>query len=209
MTEQPDIASLLCSRLCHDLLSPVGAMNNGLELLAEENDPEMRKRCLELLEESARTTAERLKFYRLAFGAAGGFGERIDPGEARGVLDSLTRVAGRVSLDWRVPAAPLPKAAVKMLLNLALIAHDALVRGGTLLVAAEPREGETEIAVKGEGPRIVLDSAIRATLRGEAKQVDSRTAAARMVVDLAHAGGGYVQVADAPEMIAIGALVRR
>ena len=49
-----NLASLLCSRLCHDLLSPVGALSNGLELLAEEKDPEMRKRCFELLEQSAR-----------------------------------------------------------------------------------------------------------------------------------------------------------
>lgn len=68
-----DLASLLCSRLCHDLLSPVGALSNGLELLAEEKDPEMRKRCMELLEQSARTSADKLKFFRLAFGAAGGF----------------------------------------------------------------------------------------------------------------------------------------
>ena len=70
-----DLAALLCSRLCHDLLSPVGALNNGLELLAEEKDPEMRKRCMELLEQSAKASADKLKFFRLAFGAAGGFGE--------------------------------------------------------------------------------------------------------------------------------------
>ena len=68
-----DLASLLCSRLCHDLLSPVGALNNGLELMADEQDPAMRERCLELLNESARASANKLKFFRLAFGAAGGF----------------------------------------------------------------------------------------------------------------------------------------
>ena len=70
-----DFASLLCSRLCHDLLSPVGALNNGIELLADEHDPAMRERCLELLADSARASANKLKFFRLAFGAAGGFGE--------------------------------------------------------------------------------------------------------------------------------------
>ena len=67
-----ELASLLCSRLCHDLLSPVGALNNGIELLADEQDPEMRERCLELLAESARASANKLKFFRLAFGAGGG-----------------------------------------------------------------------------------------------------------------------------------------
>ena len=78
-----DLASLLCSRLCHDLLSPVGALNNGLELMADEQDPEMRERCLELLNESARASANKLKFFRLAFGAAGGFGDAIDTREAQ------------------------------------------------------------------------------------------------------------------------------
>ena len=79
MTEsEVDLASLLCSRLCHDLLSPVGAMNNGLELLADEHDPEMRKRCMDLLAESAKSAADKLKFFRLAFGAAGGFGSEVD-----------------------------------------------------------------------------------------------------------------------------------
>ena len=72
-----DLASLLCSRLCHDLMSPVGALNNGIELLADEQDPEMREKCLELLAESARASANKLKFFRLAFGAAGGFADNI------------------------------------------------------------------------------------------------------------------------------------
>ena len=84
-----DLASLLASRLCHDMLSPVGAMSNGLELLAEEKDPEMRARCFELLEQSARTSADKLKFYRLAFGAAGGFGERIPVAEPRALIEAL------------------------------------------------------------------------------------------------------------------------
>ena len=72
-----DLASLLCSRLCHDLMSPVGALNNGIELLADETDPDMREKCLELLADSARASANKLKFFRLAFGAAGGFGDAI------------------------------------------------------------------------------------------------------------------------------------
>src|SRR4030095_12771084 len=97
-----DLASLLCSRLCHDLLSPVGALNNGLELMADEQDPEMRERCLELLNESARASANKLKFFRLAFGAGGGFGDNIDTREARGGLDGLFCAAARVGRDSAV-----------------------------------------------------------------------------------------------------------
>ena len=63
-----ELASLMCSRLCHDLMSPVGALNNGIELLVDEQDPEMREKCLELLAESAKASANKLKFFRLAFG---------------------------------------------------------------------------------------------------------------------------------------------
>src|SRR5215213_9213052 len=97
-----DLASLLCSRLCHDLMSPVGALNNGMELLADEQDPDMREKCLELLNESARASANKLKFFRLAFGAAGGFGDLIDTREARAALDGLFGADGRVELGWVV-----------------------------------------------------------------------------------------------------------
>src|SRR5687767_8506456 len=110
-----DLASLLCSRLCHDLLSPVGALNNGLELMADEQDPEMRERCLELLEESARASANKLKFFRLAFGAAGGFGDTIDTREARAALEGLFGAEKRIELGWMVAEDALPKGAVKQI----------------------------------------------------------------------------------------------
>ena len=97
-----DLASLLCSRLCHDLMSPVGALNNGIELLADETDPEMREKCLELLADSARASANKLKFFRLAFGAAGGFGEEIDTHEAQAALEGLFGAERRIELGWVV-----------------------------------------------------------------------------------------------------------
>ena len=88
MTDKPsvDLAALLCSRLCHDLLSPVGALSNGIELLADENDPSIRKQCMDLLEQSAKTSTDKLKFFRLAFGAAGGFGEMVEVDEKINVV---------------------------------------------------------------------------------------------------------------------------
>src|SRR5207253_8336435 len=84
-----EFASLLCSRLCHDLLSPVGALNNGIELLADEHDPEMRARCLDLLSESARASANKLKFLRRAVGAAGGLADGVSPLRARAAIREL------------------------------------------------------------------------------------------------------------------------
>lgn len=207
-----DLASLLCSRLCHDLLSPVGAMNNGLELLADEHDPEMRQRCMDLLAESAKSAADKLKFFRLAFGAAGGFGSEVDPADAKAVIERLVTASKRTSLEWEVPGGLMPKAAVKILLNLVFLANDALVRGGTLFVGAENRETEQEIVIRANGPKIVMDEAIKRALTGEleAAAIDSRTAAAWMTRNLALRGGGLVQLAEPDaEHLVIGALVRR
>src|SRR3954465_15727841 len=104
-----DLASLLCSRLCHDLMSPVGALNNGVELLSDEQDPDMKEKCLELLAESARATANKLKFFRLAFGAGGGFAEEIDTREAQAALEGLFGAEGKVELGWVVDDEKLPK----------------------------------------------------------------------------------------------------
>lgn len=206
-----DFASLLCSRLCHDLLSPVGAMNNGIELLADEHDPEMRRRCMDLLAESAKSAADKLKFFRLAFGAAGGFGAEVDPNEAKLVIVPMVTASGRTVLEWAVPANVMPKRAVKILLNLVLLAHEALVHGGTLFVGAEARAGEQEIVIRASGPKILMDSAIREALTGQLDPaaVDTRTAAAWMAHKLAVQGNGILQLAEPDDAhLVIGALIR-
>jgi histidine phosphotransferase ChpT len=201
-----DLASLLCSRLCHDLMSPVGALNNGIELLADESDPEMREKCLELLADSARASANKLKFFRLAFGAGGGFGEEIDTHEAHSALEGLFGPERRIELGWVVEDKALPKGAVKLLLNVALLAGDALVRGGRLDVGAERRANEIEIAVRAEGPRILLDSALRETLAtGGSGTIEPRAAGAWLAHSLAADAGGSIQISDASsEVLMIG-----
>ncbi len=200
-----DFASLLCSRLCHDLLSPVGALNNGLELLGDENDPEMRTRVFQLLSESARVSANKLKFFRLAFGAAGGFGEQVDAREAKTAIEGLLADNKRTQFNWWVETETLPKSALKVTLNLALIASEALVRGGTLDVGGEDNGGQLEIVVKIEGPRIILDPELRRTLTdGEgAEGVTPRAAAAYLVHTLAAQAGGTVLVSEPAENVMI------
>lgn len=205
-----DLSSLLCSRLCHDLMSPVGALNNGIELLADEQDPEMRERCLELLAESARTTAAKLKFFRLAFGSAGGFGEAVDSAEAKGALQGLLGSDGRIELGWMVADDKLAKGATRLLLNLAMIAGDALVRGGRLDVGAETADGSIEIAIRAEGPRIALDPAIRDALLDDSDAIEARTAGAWLARSLAREGGGSVQLSQpSDEILVIGAELPR
>ena len=202
-----DLASLLCSRLCHDLLSPVGAMNNGIELLADEQDPEMRERCLELLTESARASANKLKFFRLAFGAGGGFGDDIDTREAKSALEGLYGPEKRIELGWVVAGDRLPKGAVKLLLNLAMIAGDGLVRGGQLDIGVERSERSIEMVIRAEGPRVLVDPSLRATIvKGAAGgTVEPRAAGAWLAHELATEAGGSIQLSDlSAEVLVIG-----
>ena len=207
-----DLASLLCSRLCHDLMSPVGALHNGIELMADEQDPEMRAKCLELLEDSAKASANKLKFFRLAFGAAGGVGDSIDTHEARLALEGVFGAERRIELGWMVPGDKLPKGAVKLLLNLALLAGDSLVRGGRLDVGAELSDEVLELVIRAEGPRILLDPTLRQTLlEGEADgSVEPRAAGAWLAHSLAEEAGGSIRLSDpADAVLMMGATLPR
>lgn len=189
-----EFASLLCSRLCHDLMSPVGSMSNGLELLADEDDPEMRARCMELLADSARASADRLKFFRLAFGAGGGFGDAVPAAELKAAIEGLLRGNKRIQLGWLVEAPTIEKTAAKILLNLGMIGIDALARGGRLDVGAE----NGEVVVRAEGTRLTLDAEVRSVLAGAADDgaMSARTSGAWLVRRLAEAEGGRIELAD-------------
>lgn len=150
-----DLAALLCSRVCHDVISPVGAIVNGLEVLEEEKDASMQEFALDLIKKSARQASARLQFARLAFGAAGSAGASIDLGDAENVAKGFIQ-DDKVTLIWNVPRLLLPKNKVKLLLNLILLATNAIPRGGSITVDAEV-EGENvrfTIAAKGASARI-------------------------------------------------------
>jgi histidine phosphotransferase ChpT len=128
-----DLAALLCSRVCHDLISPVGAIVNGLEVMEDENDQETKDFAMDLIKKSVRQASAKLQFCRLAFGAAGSAGAQIDLGDgekvARGFLeDDKTKIA------WNLPRALMPKNRVKLLLNMVLIAGQSIPRGGQITV---------------------------------------------------------------------------
>ena len=209
MTSPTDLAALLCSRLCHDMLSPVGALSNGLELLADEKDPAMRANVIELLEQSARISTGKLKFFRLAFGAAGGFGETVPVEEAQDVVTALAAEAKRVTLNWAIEEPSLPKPAVKVLLNLSQIAREALVRGGTLDIGAEKRDGNFEFVARATGDKIAFDETIGRALQDELgpDEITSRTAAAHMIALLASELGGGLQYALTDNSLVLGAVL--
>lgn len=209
MTSQIDLAAMLCSRLCHDMLSPVGALSNGLELLADEHDPEMRARCIELLEQSAKISTDKLKFFRLAFGAAGGFGEAVPVEEAEQVVRALADDAKQVELNWAIQASSLPKPAVKVLLNLAQIALDTLVRGGSLDIGAELRDGNVEIVARASAEKVAFDETIGRALQDDlpVHEITSRTAAAHMVALVAAELGGGLQYKLTDNALVLGAVL--
>lgn len=135
MTRELDLASLLASRLCHDVVGPVGAIQNGLELMAE--DESMAEMALELIRKSARQASAKLQFARMAYGAAGG-AEVLDPGEA-GRLTADIFDGERATLEWEWNGAAAPRAEIKLAMLLATFALTAVPRGGVVTVRrAEP-----------------------------------------------------------------------
>ncbi len=146
-----DLAALLCSRVCHDLINPVGAIVNGLEVMDSSNKAEDREFALDLIRKSATSTSARLQFCRIAYGAAGSAGTQIDLGDAQKVARGHLEDA-KTKLTWNLPHMYMAKNRVKLLLNMLVIAQQAIPRGGELI--ADPiGEGETMgFRVRAAGP---------------------------------------------------------
>jgi histidine phosphotransferase ChpT len=160
-----DLAALLCSRLCHDLISPVGAIVNGIEVLDEDKDEETRTFAMDLIKKSAHQASAKLQFYRLAFGAAGSAGAQIDLGDAekaaRGMMED-----GKITLTWSLPRQLLAKNRVKLLLNMLLIGAGAIPRGGILTAEALGGGDSPGFQVTAAGTNAKLASGINELLGG-------------------------------------------
>jgi histidine phosphotransferase ChpT len=147
--EALDLAALLCSRVCHDIISPVGAIINGLEVLDEENGEDMKEFAFDLIRKSANQASAKLQFARLAFGAAGSAGAEIDLADAEKVATGYMQ-GEKGELRWSAPRILMPKNLVKLILNLLLLANAAIPRGGTITVTIDGDK---------EKPRFTLHSA--------------------------------------------------
>ncbi|HEX9905711.1 MAG TPA: histidine phosphotransferase family protein [Propylenella sp.] len=155
-----ELAALIASRVCHDIISPVGAVVNGLEVLDEEQDESMREFAQDLVRKSARQASAKLQFCRLAFGASGGAGAEIDMVEAGRCAAALLE-REKAELDWQVQTPLLPKSEAKLLLNLLLVALNSVARGGRITVMASREAGETVMRVVAEGDRAKLPAGVR------------------------------------------------
>lgn len=148
------LAEMLASRLCHDLVNPIGAVANGVELMSEFCDT-MQKDALDLVASSADSAMRRIAFFRVAYGNAG-HDEGQSVQEVRGLVEGFL-VGGKVKLDW--PAKPedaavgLPRSGLKLLAAMVVLAAECLPRGGGLAVSVNPPTGASLVAT-GAGARI-------------------------------------------------------
>jgi len=168
-TTAPDIlelAALLCSRVCHDLISPVGAIVNGLEVLDDNPKPDDRDFALDLIRKSAKTASARLQFCRLAFGAAGSSGAQIDLGDAEAVARGHIE-DGKCKIVWNLPRLLQPKNRVKLLLNTLIIAQHTIPRGGTLTVDPDGEGEAMSFRITASGFNARLPQNVAEILSGE------------------------------------------
>ena len=147
-----DLAALLCSRVCHDAVGPVGAIVNGLELLDEDDSAETQALSLDLIRKSSRQASARLQFARIAFGAAGSAGSAVDLGYAQ-QLTSQFMQDEKVSLNWNTPRLFVEKNRVKLLMNLVVIALASIPIGGTIEVTMDGDAENASFLVEARGPK--------------------------------------------------------
>ena len=165
-----DLAALLASRVCHDIISPVGALANGLEVLEEDQGEEMRQFAMELITKSAKSASAKLKFSRLAFGASGSAGASIDTGEAEEVV-GLFMEGEKADYTWSGARSLVPKNRVKLLLNLVLTSLGAIPRGGTIAISIDGEGESATFTLRCTGPKARVPGEfvdmLNGTLEGE------------------------------------------
>ena len=168
MNQQLKLAELLCTRLCHDLTGPIGAIANGLEFLAETDD-KMQDQATDLINSSASQAIARLQFYRKTYGRIN------DNGEAN--LDELRKIAasffgdGKIKLDWQdiyadASAIPLSYRMTRLLFNILLIAAASLLRGGIIKVSVKREGNIKEISIRATGKSLKWEKETETILAG-------------------------------------------
>ena len=188
-----DLAALLCSRVCHDVISPVGAIANGLELIDDpEMDEETKETALAMVRSSARTASAKLKFCRIAFGAAGSAGAMIDMVEAGEIAKAFVGEE-KMKLDWLAPRENRPKQHVKLALNMMLMAMASIPRGGVVTVSVEA----DVFTARAQGDRAKVPEPIAHVVAGTAElsTLDARLVQPYYAKQLAESAGLTLSIA--------------
>lgn len=168
-----EFAAFLVSRVCHDLVGPLGAVVNGLEVMEDERDAAMRADALKIVSSSALQALARLQFLRIAFGAAGSAGAELDVGEVGRLVTGLLE-GGKVQLDWQSGHVHWPKNWAKLLMNSALLGADCLPRGGQLVVAVGADPSAPSFKITATSPHARLQEDVANAARGEEAHLDAR-----------------------------------
>lgn len=193
-------SALLCSRLCHDLANPLGAVNNGVEMLETETDPSLIKQITGLIEQSARQTTNRLQYYRLAFGAAGGFGSEVGLDHAKAAMEAFFGDQ-KIEVEFDPGQRTESPAVVKLLMNLALTAGETIIRGGKLVIEVEDQAAGTLFTLRAEADKIKVRDTIPDALAGRLAEddLDSKSIPATLAAEIASALGTSISIADQME----------
>jgi histidine phosphotransferase ChpT len=194
--EALDLAALLCSRVCHDIISPVGAIINGLEVLDESNGEDMKDFAFDLIRKSAAQASAKLQFARLAFGAAGSTGAEIDLGDAEKVATGYMQ-GEKAEFSFQAPRVLMAKNKVKLLLNLILLAVGAVPRGGSIAVVVEGDAERPLFTLRSSGPSARIPPAFEKLVPGDIAgiAIDAQAVQAYYTGALARACGMWVTAA--------------
>ncbi|RUT34707.1 histidine phosphotransferase [Arsenicitalea aurantiaca] len=174
-----DLAAMLCSRVCHDLINPVGAIGNGLEVLADPTQSAMADGAQDLIANSAKHARAKLEFARLAYGASSTSGTDIDTRECERVARILFDIE-KADLEWQVPLILLPKHKAKLFMNMLLIGTTAVPRGGIVTARIEGEADAERFSVVCIGDpekrqKTLMPSGVEALLAGNPEEgVDAR-----------------------------------
>lgn len=161
------IAELLCTKICHDLIGPVGAINNGTEFL-EQDTTGIKSQATELITSSAREAVARLQFFRQAYGYSGGNGEA-----SLTEMKTLTQALfadSKISVEWSDNFTDSSNISVnqrtkKIILNIILIASKTLIRGGKIIFAIEPQNESNKITITVAGKNLKIEESIENLLQ--------------------------------------------
>jgi len=169
MVDETKLAEMLCTRLCHDLTGPIGAVNNGAEFLEEEGF-EMQNEAMQLVLSSALEAVNRLQFYRQAYGRVGESGEASIT-EKKQLAEAFFS-STKITLDWPdshtdASGISISQKMARLILNLLIIAGASLIRGGVIKVRIVEENGNKHISLVAEGQTIKMDDETLALLGGD------------------------------------------
>lgn len=201
------LAALLSSRICHDLVGPIGALNNGVEIISDGADADLRNHAMDLVGGSAKEARARLEYYRAAFGAGGSLGDSAHPSEVRQMTEDFLD-SRRYTLDWEQSEDSIARPHVRLLLNLILVGIEALPRGGLLRVGVMHRK-TTNIIVMSEGRSARLGPRVKTLITdgvpADDAPLEPKEAPLLLINRLARNLGGEISFGEEEDRVVVAA----